>query len=105
MFSSHWCLKNVVWNVCLKYTANIDVLDREMCCAKKVETSVSSNKITAFCKNENNKQEVEKSPQLFNRQQLFNYGKNESLCGSNKMGWKGRSPTIDFETFVHLIAA
>ena len=59
MFSSHWCLKNVVWNVCLKYTANIDVLDREMCCAKKVETSVSSNKITVFCNNENNKQEVE----------------------------------------------
>ena len=63
----------------------------DKCCVKcvfekKVETSVSSNKITAFCKNENNKQEVEKSPQLFNRQQLFNYGKNESLCGSNKMG-------------------
>ena len=45
--------------MCLKYTANIDVLDREMCCAKKVETSVSSNKITVFCNNENNKQEVE----------------------------------------------
>ena len=36
----------------------------DKCCVKcvfekKVETSVSSNKITAFCKNENNKQEVE----------------------------------------------
>ena len=39
--------------MCLKYTANkFDVLDLEMCCAKKVETSVSSNKITAFCNNE-----------------------------------------------------